>query len=1094
MLLTAALFAQTCRVLQSDYSQITLKFKSGQLKATPVTLGDKLFDALVMNDFSSQTAAGLPALPSTVRIIEVPLGQGLKFSVTSISCDTIDGSSVGLINPVVPAQPSRSKSDTSAFRLRQDLSAYQSSSFLGSPAIELQEMGVSRDRNLARVVFNPVTWNPSTNQLVVVREITIAVSQTNADIDGTKRMKRIHSNPVFNSGVETINSLGRKDANTNVPLRYTIVAHSSFRGALDDFANWKRRKGFLVDLVYTDDANVGTTTTSIRNYIMGLYTNATETSPAPTYVLLVGDVAQVPAFNLTAYGESQYSDLSYCCWTEGDNLPDCYYGRFSAQNLSQLTPQISKTLMYEQYTFPDDSYLSTAALIAGVDGGYSSDNAYRYADPTMDYVAKTYVTAANGFTNIYYYKNNTNFVPSGVTVTGSSQAASTSAALKNLYNNGCGWVNYSAHGSETSWGSPSFSNSDVNQMTNNNKPIVMIGNCCLTNSFQIDACLGEALLRKGNNAGAVGYIGGSNSTYWAEDFYWSVGVRYNISNTCNPNYDANNMGMYDHLFHTHGEPFNNWYNTMGSMIYAGNMSVESSTTGSDMKLYYWQIYHLMGDPSVMPYYNGTALTMQPNLISAAVIGISSLDVAAIPYAYIALSDTSTHTLIATAFADADGNATLFFDPINTPGSYEVLITAQGYRPSSSFVDVIPNGPFVNVNSMSPNMDIVAGNDINFDVTLENVGTDPVQSLTIEYQNLDGTMLIDTTGQIDIPGGLQNGQSITLHSVCNAHVWGSVADLTPTKIKVIVRWGNNESLRSVRNFNYTVTADRLQYVSHSLESEFENGDTTTLTVVSSNFGHATVENANVSLIGLDHAIEILNPSSVVSAIGPDSTISMDYTLVLNGEVPQDRFLPFLYIVDNGNVTLKDTIMLLFGRDLSIVTFEDNNWGGVDWTNNDYPWTLVSQGAHSGSWCARSNVFDEYASNKKSQLSFSFTSVEDDSISFYRKVSSEENYDFFKFYIDNVVVDSISGTDNGWTRSAFFVPAGTHTFKFSYEKDYSVSRGSDCAWIDDIKLPKSDADSYVYILDTICQGDDYLFNDSVISTTNLSHGIYHFCDTI
>ena len=35
-------------------------------------------------------------------------------------------------------------------------------------------------------------------------------------------------------------------------------------------------------------------------------------------------------------------------------------------------------------------------------------------------------------------------------------------------------------------------------------------------------CFGEGLLRA-NNKGAVGYIGGSNNTYWDEDFWWAVG-------------------------------------------------------------------------------------------------------------------------------------------------------------------------------------------------------------------------------------------------------------------------------------------------------------------------------------------------------------------------------------------------------------------------------------------------------------------------------------------------------------------------------------------------------------------------------------------
>ena len=56
-------------------------------------------------------------------------------------------------------------------------------------------------------------------------------------------------------------------------------------------------------------------------------------------------------------------------------------------------------------------------------------------------------------------------------------------------------------------------NNDVNAMSNNNKYPTMVGNCCLTNAFDSGTCFGEALLRK-DNGGAIGYIGGSDVTYW----------------------------------------------------------------------------------------------------------------------------------------------------------------------------------------------------------------------------------------------------------------------------------------------------------------------------------------------------------------------------------------------------------------------------------------------------------------------------------------------------------------------------------------------------------------------------------------------------
>ncbi len=1095
-LMALAVSAQNCQVKESNYQNVQLQFEALQAYGSTVNIDKQDFTQITMKGFQKQQVAGLPTLPTLVKIVEVSLGDELVYDIVAMDCDTVDGSQFGIDHAIVPAQPSRSKSDRSEHQLVMDRRSYSANSFLGNDPIVVEAMGVARDRNLARVMFNPMRWNPQTNQVIIIRNLTVNIHQKHADVEGTRQLQQRYASPAFNSGLEVVNSLGNKDAHTSAPLRYTIVSYSGFRGALDEFADWKRRQGFIVDLVYTNDPNVGNTTSSIKNYLQGLYDNATPTSPAPTYVLLVGDVAQLPAFQLTAYNEHHHSDLSYCCWTGNDYLPDCHYGRFSAQDLSQLTPQISKTMMYEQYTFPDDSYLNTAALIAGVDRGTSGDNAYNYGDPAMDYVAKTYITAANGFSNIVYYKNNTSFAPTGVTVTGSSQASATSSALRTLYNNGCGWVNYTAHGSETSWGDPSFTASNVSQMTNNNKPMVMIGNCCLTNSFQVDACFGEALLRKDNNAGAVGYIGGSNSTYWIEDFYWSVGIRSTINNTCNPNYDANNLGMYDRLFHTHNETFNNWYLTMGAMVQAGNMAVEASSAGVDMKEYYWQIYHLMGDPSLMPYIHGQAQTMQATVPNAITVGCNSLTVSATPYAYIGFTDAQ-HNLIAAAFADAFGNATLQFDPIANPGTAEVVITAQGYQPYIQNVNIIANGPYVSIQSMTANNTLYADGNVNFDVTLKNVGVNNANNITIEFQNLEGQMLIDTTGTIDLNSGLAIGDELSLHHVCTSHIWGNVADQTVARVKVVVRWGNTANDRSDNYFNFTINASNMHSVEHTLTNNFEADSTAVLTITNKNMGHADLSNAQVTLTCLDPIICIDNPNNTISQIATNQSVNLTYQLHCVDAIPVDRVIPFLQTINDGFKTTKDTITVIIGNDTRFITFEDSTWSYPNWTQGNYPWEITNQNAHNGTFCVRSRTWSTSSwnsnsgNNCSSELSITWTSTANDSITFWKRVSSESDYDFFHFYIDNVEMEAISG-EVDWSRSAYAITAGTHTFKFSYQKDGSVGRGSDCTWIDDIHLPSSGS-NYTYQIDTICQGSEYTFNGNAIETENLSEGNHIFSDS-
>ena len=73
----------------------------------------------------------------------------------------------------------------------------------------------------------------------------------------------------------------------------------------------------------------------------------------------------------------------------------------------------------------------------------------------------------------------------------------------------------------------------------------------------------------------------------------------------------------------------------------------------------------------------------------------------------------------------------------------------------------------------------------------------------------------------------------------------------------------------------------------------------------------------------------------------------------------------------------------------------------------------------------------------------------SVKFYWKVSSEANYDYLRFYIDGVEQDKISGSTS-WAQKTYTVSSGSHTLKWTYDKDYSVSSGSDTGWVDHLEL--------------------------------------------
>ena len=1032
------------KVVKDDYNSLKVQFTTGDVHIEQTVLDGETFSTVTIDGYSlSLDNYGSPALPVFSRIIEVPLCEGFKVEVTNAIYDTIGP----LKHLVVPTQPSRSKSDTSAFKLFMLHEVYSWNAFVGERQAFVEPVGIARDRNLARLQFSPVSYNPVSGQLIVCRKATVTVIYTNPDVEATQKLFNRYYSPAFHSGANALNSLYPKTVSNAAPVRYIIVANSMFRGHMDTFVQWKMRKGFLADIVYTDEAAVGTTTTSIKAYLQSQYTNATAANPAPTYVLLVGDVAQIPAFNGTERN-SHVTDLYYCTWTSGDIIPDCHYGRFSAQNVEQLIPQIQKTLMYEQYTFADPSFLDRAVMVAGIDGGSSGDHGYTHGDPAMDYGITNYFNGAHGFSNVYYFKNNTSIVPQGVTnVTVSSNASSNAATIRNYYSQGAGFINYTAHGSSSGWYNPGFETSHVPSMTNTQKFGIMIGNCCQTNMFGESECFGEALLRRNNYCGAVGYIGGSEVTYWDEDFYWAVGVRSTINANISMAYNASNLGVYDRSFHTHNEAFSEWATNQSSLIYFGNMAVQSS--GSSLANYYWEIYHLMGDPSVMNYLTQASL-MTVNAPSAITYGATTLNVTAAPYAYVALTDTATHTVKAAAWANASGLATLQLPSNLAIGGYEITASASQYRTAFHTISIInPQNAFVTVNSVTPAAALVAGDTVMLNFVVENAGNTDAQNVTMRLTS-SNNMLTLITDSLNL-GSVNSGAQLDVNNQILAVINPAAADLTNITLTATVQW-TGCTTPAVSFLPLTIVAPSPVLSVSSSDFVMLPGTSTSLTATVRNAGHAPLNAAQLTLYS-PAALLTVSPTSTpaVNIAAGDSvtslfTINADASLPQNVELPIDMQLSFA----STNSPVSNPLSVYLGAQ-SCETFE-NNFNFSGWTQGSKPWIVVTDISHNGTHSIRSaQNLSNY--NGKSETTLSCTYTRPDSIAFYYKVSSERNYDKFHFYIDGT--DMITSNNSGeidWTRATFPVTAGTHTFKFSYEKDISQASGSDCVWIDDVTLPR------------------------------------------
>ncbi|MBO6061649.1 MAG: hypothetical protein J6P98_06015, partial [Clostridia bacterium] len=90
----------------------------------------------------------------------------------------------------------------------------------------------------------------------------------------------------------------------------------------------------------------------------------------------------------------------------------------------------------------------------------------------------------------------------------------------------------------------------------------------------------------------------------------------------------------------------------------------------------------------------------------------------------------------------------------------------------------------------------------------------------------------------------------------------------------------------------------------------------------------------------------------------------------------------------------------------------------------------------------------ADSKVSTVSVTLDIEIGQTLCFDYKVSSEEGYDKFLFCVDQTPFLTVSG-EHDWDSFVYTAQiSGTHTFSWQYDKDYSVSSGADCAWVDNV----------------------------------------------
>jgi hypothetical protein len=494
------------------------------------------------------TLVGDAQLPTISRFLEIPQGATPQLTVVSVTWETMSLESLDLPSVVVPVQPSLVKIEGATVTFSKNEGFYGTDSPLPTTIASIQALGEIRGRQVAFLQVSPVQYNPVSGELRIMTQCQLRVDLPGSDLVKTTEMIDRYTTPSFDQLFEKsfVNYGDLKGTETMGPTQegYLIIVDDDFVDAITPLVDWKDSKGFDVTMTKTSEIAGSPTKENIKSYIVDAY-NSWPIPPA--YILLVGDVAQIPTWTGSETGTC--TDLYYVTIDSGNYFADIVISRFPAATAEQVTNMVDKTIYYEIGNYPDDSWVKKAAFLA------STDN-HQVSEGTHNYVIDTYLIP-NNYTcdKIYsYYPGNT------------------TQKVINALNDGRSLCIYSGHGGTDYWADgPVFYQSDVNGLTNDGMYPFVCSHACLTNQFTESECFGETWVRAPQKGG-IAFWGATTYSYWDED-------------------DILERSM-----------FKAWWDdnlaSIGLMTNKGLLYLYEHYSGGGMSQYYFEEYNVLGDSSV----------------------------------------------------------------------------------------------------------------------------------------------------------------------------------------------------------------------------------------------------------------------------------------------------------------------------------------------------------------------------------------------------------------------------------------------------------------------------------------------------------------
>jgi len=1006
--IAAAGYAQNIRytLLSSNQSEAVVRVEFGTYHTETVTVDGTEMQTLHSADAYPVLKKGSPELLQSAFSLIVPEGsqptaEVIDAQFTEVANFKLAPSKGKIYRNVNPADIPYTKNDD-----------YQSRGYLLGSAAATGDMYQLRDYHGINVKVFPFDYNPSAQTLKVYSAITVKVRfHGNRSISTAEKNNRTFD-AVYKE--QFLNYSGLRSTPVAEEGDILIICPENFMEAMQPYVDWKIRNGFNTEMVPLSTA--GSSYQTIKSYIQSYYNEHNL-----AFVIIVGDNAQFPTPTIGGNKvDNNYTEIA-----GNDSYPDIILGKISAENVSQVETQVQRFIEYEQNP-PATEHFPVFMGIAS-NQGPGDNNEYDYQHiRNIDNKLQNY-TYTSGYELFEGSQG-------GLDASGNPTAAMVATGV----NSGVGIISYCGHGAEQMWVTSSFSNTNVNNLTNVGKLPFIISVACVNGEYHTGTCFAEAWLRAthdGQPTGAVGFTGSTINQPWN-------------SPMCAQD------RMIDLLVGTTpGEQ----YFTYGGIVFNG--MIHMLDVYNDVEVF--RTWLIFGDPTLLMR---TAVPAQLEVSHNEVVpaGVPSVTISS-PVENARITVTYGTDVIAVGNIQ-NGEYTLTFNQTFLPmDTLHVLATAPNYLPYEGFITFIPNeGPYVILGELSMTDDNVPfvnnrhnnlpeyGKRLKVSPQIINIGNEAASNVRIKISTEDPYIFLNTN-EITVP-------ALAAHDTLgsdNAWFMLTVQNVVPANHNAVLKMEiirNNDTL--VQNKTVKLYAPTLTITSMSIDDavmgngnhRVDYGETFNCIVTIANTGNMPIVGGAFYVDNIGDEISFQEGYMPFPAIDVNGTATVTFEATANSTIQEPTiaylrstlwvnyyFAEKYFPVKIGEIT----------EDWETGDFYNRNWMNT----SSIPWTIVTANPYEGTYCAKSGAI---GNNTNTRLSITDTATVNDSISFYYKVSSEQNYDKLTFKIDGQTKDEWSGV-TGWQRAAFPVEAGVHTYQWTYSKNYWGTSGHDCAYIDAISFP-------------------------------------------